>query len=319
MTIALIVVVFFGIRVAGGWDVVVANAKAIPGYLSMTHTGNVVTKEMGDYSLLTICSTLAWGLGYFGMPHILLRFMAIRDEKEITLSRRIASVWVVISMAVAILIGIVGYAMSMTGRIPSYEDSSGAERIIIATAQLLSEHGVASALLAGVILAGILACTMSTADSQLLAASSDFSQNFLVDVLQCKLSAKKKIAAARITVIVIALIAIFIARNPSSSVFGIVSFAWAGFGASFGPVMLFSLFWRRTNRNGAVAGMLTGGIMVFVWKYLVRPLGGAFDIYELLPAFLLASLMIWIVSLATEPPSQEIQQEFDEVANVKTL
>jgi sodium/proline symporter len=319
MTIALIVVVFFGIRVAGGWDVVVANAKAIPGYLSMTHTGNVVTKEMGDYSLLTICSTLAWGLGYFGMPHILLRFMAIRDEKEITLSRRIASVWVVISMAVAILIGIVGYAMSMTGRIPSYEDSSGAERVIIATAQLLSEHGVASALLAGVILAGILACTMSTADSQLLAASSAFSQNFLVDVLQCKLSAKKKIAAARITVIVIALIAIFIARNPNSSVFGIVSFAWAGFGASFGPVMLFSLFWRRTNRNGAVAGMLTGGIMVFVWKYLVRPLGGAFDIYELLPAFLLASLMIWIVSLATEPPSQEIQQEFDEVANVKTL
>jgi sodium/proline symporter len=285
----------------------------------MTHTGNVVTKEMGDYSLLTICSTLAWGLGYFGMPDSLLRFMAIRDEKEITLSRRIASVWVVISMAVAILIGIVGYAMSMTGRIPSYEDSSGAERIIIATAQLLSEHGVASALLAGVILAGILACTMSTADSQLLAASSAFSQNFLVDVLQCKLSAKKKIAAARITVIVIALIAIFIARNPSSSVFGIVSFAWAGFGASFGPVMLFSLFWRRTNRNGAVAGMLTGGIMVFVWKYLVRPLGGAFDIYELLPAFLLASLMIWIVSLATEPPSQEIQQEFDEVANVKTL
>jgi sodium/proline symporter len=306
--------VIFGVRVAGGWDAVVSNAQAVSGYLSMIHTGNVATKEMGDYGLLTICSTLAWGLGYFGMPHILLRFMAIREEKEITLSRRIASVWVVISMSVAILIGIVGYAMSVAGRIPAYEDSSGAERVIIAIAQLLSEHGIGAALLAGVILAGILACTMSTSDSQLLAASSAFSQNFLVDVLGCRLSNQKKMIAARLTVIVIAAISIFIARDPDSSVFGIVSFAWAGFGASFGPVMLFSLFWRRTTRNGAVAGMLTGGVMVFVWKYLLRPMGGVLDIYELLPAFLLACLMIAIVSLLDQPPAKEITDEFDQVA-----
>ena len=314
MTIALVVVVGFGIRMAGGWDVVAANANEIPGYLSMTHMGNVVTKEVGAYGIITIISTMAWGLGYFGMPHILLRFMAIKDENKIVLSRRIASVWVVISMAVAILIGIVGYSVSKAGSIAFFETSSDAERTVIALAQLLSENGVAFALIAGVILAGILACTMSTSDSQLLAASSAFSQNLLVDVIGCKISEKGKMIAARLTVIAIALISIFIARNPDSSVFSIVSFAWAGFGAAFGPVMLFSLFWRRTNRQGAIAGMVAGGAMVFIWKYLVRPLGGPWNIYELLPAFLVGCVVIALVSLTTKAPSQEIVKEFDEVA-----
>lgn len=314
MTIALVVVVGFGIRMAGGWDVVAANANEIPGYLSMTHMGNVVTKEVGAYGIITIISTMAWGLGYFGMPHILLRFMAIKDENKIALSRRIASVWVVISMAVAILIGIVGYSVSKAGSIAFFETPSDAERTVIALAQLLSENGVAFALIAGVILAGILACTMSTSDSQLLAASSAFSQNLLVDVIGCKISEKGKMIAARLTVIAIALISIFIARNPDSSVFSIVSFAWAGFGAAFGPVMLFSLFWRRTNRQGAIAGMVAGGAMVFIWKYLVRPLGGLWNIYELLPAFLVGCVVIALVSLTTKAPSQEIVKEFDEVA-----
>lgn len=314
MSIALIIVVIYGVSTTGGWSAVVDNATAIPGYLSLVHTGNVATREMGDYGLLTIVSTLAWGLGYFGMPHILLRFMAIKDENKITLSRRIATVWVVISMVVAVIIGITGYAMSAAGLVPSYETASDAERIIIAIAQLLSEHGIVLAFVAGIILAGILACTMSTADSQLLVASSSFSQNLLVDVFHCRISEKGKVLAARITVIVIALIAIVLARNPESSVFGIVSFAWAGFGAAFGPVMLFSLFWRRTNRYGATAGMLAGGIMVFVWKYVMRPLGGIFDIYELLPAFLVGCIVLVVVSLLTEAPSEEILQEFDEVA-----
>lgn len=314
MTIALVVVVIFGIRMAGGWDIVAANANAIPGYLSMTHMGNVVTKEVGPYGLITIVSTMAWGLGYFGMPHILLRFMAIKDENKICLSRRIATVWVVISMAVAILIGIVGYGVSQAGAIAFFETSSDAERTVIALAQLLSENGIAFALMAGVILAGILACTMSTSDSQLLAASSAFSQNLLVDVFGCKISEKGKIVAARTTVIAIAVISIFIARNPDSSVFSIVSFAWAGFGAAFGPVMLFSLFWRRTNRQGAIAGMLAGGVMVFVWKYLVRPMGGLWNVYELLPAFLVGCVVILLVSFVTKAPSEEIIKEFDEVA-----
>lgn len=314
MTIALVIVVGFGVYVAGGWTQVMDNANAITGYLSMTKMGNVVTNEVGDYGLLTIISTLAWGLGYFGMPHILLRFMAIKEENKIALSRRIATIWVVISMAVAILIGIVGYGMTKAGAIEMFTTSSDAEKTVVAVAQLLSQYGAGFALLAGVILAGILACTMSTSDSQLLAASSSFSQNILVDVFRCKISEKGKVVAARITVIVISLISMFIARDSDSSVFGIVSFAWAGFGASFGPLMLFALFWRRTTRQGAVAGMLTGGVMVFIWKYLVRPIGGLWDIYELLPAFLLGSVVISVVSLLTKKPSQEILNEFDEVA-----
>ena len=154
---------------------------------------------------------------------------------------------------------------------------------------------------------------MSTADSQLLAASSSISQNILKDVLKIKISEKGTMLAARLTVVVIAVIAVFIASDPNSSVFGIVSFAWAGFGGAFGPVMLFSLFWRRTNRNGALAGMISGGAMVFIWKYLVRPIGGAWNIYELLPAFLVASACIVIVSLLTKAPEQEILDEFDSI------
>ena len=317
MTIALVVVVVFGIHTAGGWSNVADNANAIAGYLSLTKVGNVVTGEVANYGFLSIVSTLAWGLGYFGMPHILLRFMAIKDENKIPLSRRIATIWVVISMAVAITIGIVGYAMTKAGAIEAFTTSADAEKTIIAVAQLMSRHGIAFALIAGVILAGILACTMSTSDSQLLAASSSFSQNILVDVLGCKISERGKVVAARLTVIAIALISIFIARDSESSVFAIVSFAWAGFGASFGPVMLFSLFWRRTNRQGAIAGMLAGGVMVFVWKYLVRPMGGLWDIYELLPAFLVGCIVILLVSLLTEAPSEEILKEFDEVAAEK--
>ena len=132
-------------------------------------------------------------------------------------------------------------------------------------------------------------------------------------MLKIKISEKGTMLAARLTVVVIAVIAVFIASDPNSSVFGIVSFAWAGFGGAFGPVMLFSLFWRRTNRNGALAGMISGGAMVFIWKYLVRPIGGAWNIYELLPAFLVASACIVIVSLLTKAPEQEILDEFDSI------
>jgi sodium/proline symporter len=247
------------------------------------------------------------------MPHILLRFMGTEDENKLTLSRRIATIWVIISMFVAIFIGIIGYSVSVEGRIDMFTTSGDSEKLIIRLAMLLSEHGVIAVILAGVILAGILACTMSTADSQLLAASSSVSQNLLHDVLGINLSKRASMIVARLTVVIIAVIAVFIARNPDSSVFNIVSFAWAGFGAAFGPVMLFALFWKRSNKNGAVAGMLVGGAMVFIWKYLVRPMGGIFDIYELLPAFIFASIAIVVVSLVTAPPSKEIIEEFESV------
>ena len=312
MTLALVIVVFFGVQSAGGIDVVIDNASKLPGYLSMTNTYDAVSNSSNSYGFITIISTTAWGLGYFGMPHILLRFMAIEDENKLKLSRRVASVWVVISMAVAIFIGIIGYSMSKAGVIEELSGSDS-ETLLIKISQILSNHGILAIILAGIILSGILACTMSTADSQLLAASSSISQNILKDVLHLRISEKGTMLAARLTVVVIAIIAAFIARDPNSSIFTIVSFAWAGFGASFGPVMLFSLFWRRTTRTGALCGMISGGIMVFVWKYLVRPIGGAWDIYELLPAFLVACAFIVIVSLLTRAPEQEVLDEFDSI------
>lgn len=312
MTAALIVVLFFGINSAGGWSNVVENAKALPGYLNLTSTYNPETHNAVGYNGLTIASTLAWGLGYFGMPHILLRFMAIKDSGKLKTSRRIASVWVVISMTVAIIIGVVGCAMVDCGAVTGLEDS---ERIIIAIAKLIGENGVFAALFAGMILAGILAATMSTADSQLLAASSSASQNIMHDFLKIKVTAKKEMVIARVTVVIIAVIAVFMSLNQNSSVFRVVSFAWAGFGAAFGPVVLFSLFWKRTNKWGALAGMLTGGVMVFVWKFVIRTafVGTLLDIYELLPAFILACIAIVIVSLCTKAPEKEITEEFDEV------
>ncbi len=310
MTAALITVVLFSGHMAGGFDAVMENAKALPGYLSLTNTYDAAASAAKPYGIITIFSMLAWGLGYFGMPHVLLRFMAIEDEDKLTLSRRIATVWVIISMAVAIFIGICGLAVSKAGRIDRLSGSDS-ETIIVKIADLLSTQGAAAALLAGIILAGILAATMSTADSQLLAASSSVSQNLLRDTFGISMNKKTSLAAARITVLLISIIAIFLAKDPSSSVFGIVSFAWAGFGAAFGPVMLCALFWKRSNRYGAFASMLSGGIMIFVWKYLIRPMGGAWDIYELLPAFLIALLFNIIVSLVTEKPDAEIEKEFE--------
>lgn len=191
--------------------------------------------------------------------------------------------------------------------------SSESETIIIQLSNLLSQHGIFFALIAGLVLAGILASTMSTADSQLLAAASSVSHDLVQDFFGKKLNPKASMLAARGTVIGIAIVGIFLAWNPDSSVFQIVSFAWAGFGSAFGPVVLFALFWKRTNKQGAIAGMVAGGAMVFIWKYLVAPMGGAWAIYELLPAFLVACLVIVVVSLLTPPPSQEIVEEFEAV------
>jgi sodium/proline symporter len=287
--------------------------REMPDYLSLTSTFNVGTGETGSYGALTIVSTLAWGLGYFGMPHILLRFMAIEKEEKLTLSRRIASVWVVIAMTIAICIGFIGYGMTKAGAIELLDTSATSQTIIVRMAGVLSSHGIIPALLAGVIMAGILASTMSTADSQLLAAASSVTENILHHFLKKNLSGKTKMVLARISVVVISVMAILMAMDQNSSVFTIVSFAWAGFGAAFGPLMLFSLFWKRTTKWGALAGLLSGGVMVFVWKYLIAPLGGVFAIYELLPAFLVSAVCIFVVSLFTKEPSEEIQREFEEM------
>lgn len=321
MSVALLIILIFATVSAGGLGAVMDNAKSMAGYLSFTSTYSVETNAAQPYGLLKIVSTMAWGLGYFGMPHILLRFMAIEDENKLKISRRVASVWVVIAMGIAVLIGIVGKALCDSGVLAALSGSDS-ETIIIQLSGLLSGYGIIPALVAGLVLAGILASTMSTADSQLLAASSSVSENILQEAFHLNLSKKASMLAARLTVIAIAVLGIIIARDPSSSIFGIVSFAWAGFGAAFGPIVLFSLFWKRTTFPAAIAGMVSGGAAVLVWKLILNPFGakllaeGAvstniFSIYELLPAFLLSSVVIVIVSLCTKKPSQEICDEFE--------
>ena len=317
MSIALIIVLFYGINQAGGMDAVISNANELQGYLNMSATYNNATNASDPYGLFNKITMFCWGLGYFGMPHILLRFMAIENPEKLKLSRRVASVWVVISLGVATFLGVVGRAMTQTGALDSLiEDptsASKAETLIVVLADHISKNGFGYALIAGLIIAGILASTMSTADSQLIAASSAVSENIIQDVFKVKLSETAAMLTARLTLVVVAVLGVIIAWDPSSSVFNIVSFAWAGFGAVFGPAMLMSLFWKRTNKYGTVAGMLSGAIMVFVWKYGVRPMGGAWNLYELAPAFLVALIFIVVVSLVTPAPDEEITKTFDSV------
>lgn len=312
MTLALISIVIFGIASAGGIDSVIENAKSIPGYFSLSSIHNLETDKADKYSLLTIASLMAWGLGYFGMPHVLLRFMAIEDKNKIKTSRRIASVWVVISMAVAIFIGFVGNAVTKTGTLEAL-NGNNSETIIIRLAQIMSEKHIILAIVAGLVFAGILACTMSTSDSQLLAASSSMSENIIKGVFGVKLSEKQSMLAARLVLLIIAVLGVALAWDSDSSVFRIVSFAWAGFGATFGPVMLTALFWKRSNKYGVISGMIVGAVMVFAWKFGISKLGGIFAIYELLPAFIAALIAIIAVSLFTKAPEKEIISEFEAV------
>ncbi len=319
MFVALAVIVIVATVKAGGLDVIITNAQSIPGFFEFFGTAtptvdaNGVQQVInnapafgpaGDYGVLTICSLLAWGLGYFGMPQVLLRFMAVRHEKDLKRSRRIAIVWVVISLAVAVFIGIAGRHLFPT----ALNTKSTSENIFI----LLSTSYLPP-IIAGFVMAGILAATISSSDSYLLIAASAFAKNIYQGVAKKNATDKQVMNMSRITLAVIALVAILIALDKDSIIFTIVSFAWAGFGATFGPIMLFSLFWKRTTRAGAIAGMVGGGSMVFIWKLLISKLGGAFAIYELLPAFIFSSILIVIVSLLTKKPSKEIEEDFEAV------
>ena len=241
--------------------------------------------------------------------------MAIEDENKLHISRRVGSIWVVISMSVAILIGICGYTLMKNNIVPQYATTSDSERIVIDIAQKIASYGVLPAIVGGVILAGILASAMSTSDSQLLAATSSITQNIVQEVFKINLKQKTSIWVARVMVLAISGIAVYLALDPDSSVFRIVSFAWAGFGATFGPAILFALFWRRANKWGILSGMIGGGALIFIWKFGVRT---AFantwlDIYELLPAFLLNVILVIVVSLITKAPESKITDEFDSV------
>ena len=216
-------------------------------------------------------------------------------------------------MFIAVFIGVIGYSVSVAEKIPFLTTSADAETVIIQLSDLMSQHGALLAIMAGIILSGILAATMSTADSQLLTAASSVSQDLMQGFMGMKLSAKAAMRVARLTVVAIAAVGMFLAWDPNSSVFRVVSFAWAGFGAAFGPVVLFALFWKRANKWGALAGMLTGGAVVFIWKYLIAPMGGAWAIYELLPAFIANCIVLVVVSLATPAPDKAVTDVFEEI------
>ena len=321
MFAALVVIVIIGTVNAGGLGAVMENANSIPGFfeffgmaqpsLDANEVQQVVDGvpqfgEAAPYGVLKICSMLAWGLGYFGMPQVLLRFMAIRHENELKRSRRIAMIWVVISLAVAVFIGIMGRAAFPTAHLTA----SDAENIFITLAT-----NSLPAILAGFVMAGILAATISSSDSYLLIAASAVAKNIFQGVVKKKATDKQVMLVTRITLLTIALIAIVIALDEDSVIFDVVSFAWAGFGATFGPLMIFSLFWKRINRAGAVAGMVSGAAMVFIWKLGISRLGGVFAIYELLPAFIISSICIVVVSLLTKAPSKEIEEDFEAAKN----
>jgi len=317
MIVALTVIVVLSTINAGGIGAVFENARAIPGFMEffglatptldangqqLVEAGKPVFGAAADYGFLTVCSMMAWGLGYFGMPQVLLRFMAIRKEEELTRSRRIAMIWVVISLGVAVFIGIVGRQIFPDAHLTK----SAAENIFItlATSSL-------PPILAGFVMAGILAATISSSDSYLLIAASALSKNIYQGICKKDATDKQVMLVSRITLLVLAAVGIVIALDENSVIFQIVSFAWAGFGATFGPLMLFSLFWKRINKPGAIAGMLSGAGMVFLWKLVISKLGGAFAIYELLPAFIFSSVCIVVVSLLTKAPSKEIEEDFE--------
>ena len=322
MIVALTVIVTIATVKAGGFGAVLENARSIPGFLEffglatpqtqevagvatqLVEGGKPVFGEASKYGLLSVCSMLAWGLGYFGMPQVLLRFMAIRKESELKRSRRIAMVWVVISLAVAVFIGIVGRQLFPVEHLTK----SSAENIFIT----LSTSSLPP-ILAGFVMAGILAATISSSDSYLLIAASAFAKNIFQGVCNKRATDKQVMTVTRLTLLALAAIGIFIALDENSVIFTIVSFAWAGFGATFGPLMILSLFWKRINKAGAIAGMVGGAGMVFLWKMVISKLGGVFAIYELLPAFIFSCLCIVVVSLLTKAPSKEIEEDFEAV------
>ena len=286
MFLALALVPIIGIVSQGGWGNATEAMRSVnPSLLSPFKSidGQAI-------SALSIISLMAWGLGYFGQPHILARFMAIRSSDEIPQARMIAMWWVFIGMAGALFVGFVGI-----GAFKTPLEGADTEKVFILLVQSLL-HPIP----AGICLAAILAAIMSTADSQLLVSSSALTEDFYKPFIRKDASQKELIWVGRITVVIIAIIAFILAMNPDSKVLDLVAFAWGGFGAAFGPTIIMSLFWKRMTKAGAFAGILVGGITVFIWGKFLK--GGLFDLYEIVPGFVLSLIAIVIASLLSKPP-----------------
>ena len=260
--------------------------------------------ELKAFDGMGIISALAWGLGYFGMPHIIVRFMGIRSNSEVGKARRIGIIWMIISYIGAILIGTLGTVYLKKFGITL--DSVSAETVFSETMK-----NMYPAFIAGIFLCAILAASMSTADSQLLAASSAVSQDIFKGLIKKNAEEKEVMIISRFTVFLIALIALLLSLNPKSSIFNLVSFAWSGFGGTFGPLILLSLYWKRTTAPGAIAGLICGGITDVVWHYIPASVAKIFGLYEILPAFIVCLIVTVLVSLLTKPDA-EVLTKFEE-------
>ncbi|AIS58041.1 MULTISPECIES: sodium/proline symporter PutP [Vibrio] len=248
-------------------------------------------------SAIAIISLVAWGLGYFGQPHILARFKAARSNKDLTTARRIAVIWTALSMVGAMLVGLVGL-IYVTNSGVSIDDG---EKIF-----MLLVNSIFHPVVAGVLLAAILAAIMSTADSQLLVSSSALAEDFYKQLVKKDATSEEIVMVGRIAVVAISIVALILAMTPDSSVLGLVSYAWAGFGAAFGPALVLSLYWSRMNRNGALAGIVIGGVTIVVWKQLT---GGWFDVYEIVPGIIFSTIAIVVVSMMTGEPEESVKAQ----------
>ncbi|WP_214844661.1 sodium/proline symporter PutP [Exiguobacterium sp. s150] len=259
-------------------------------------------------SLIGIVSLFAWGLGYFGQPHIIVRFMAIEKLKDIKTARRIGISWMVFTVVGAMATGLFGLAYYTQQGL----DIDNPENIFINLSDLLFVD-----LITGVLLAALLAAIMSTISSQLLVSSSAATTDFYQKFFRKGAGDRELVMVGRITVILVSAVSIWLALGADDTILNLVGYAWAGFGSSFGPLILFSLFWKRTTRQGALAGMLTGAIIVIVWKNFAAGWFGTIgELYEMIPAFFLSALAIYVVSLMTPPPSQTITNEFEEMEHI---
>ena len=296
MSMALIAVLVYGVNVAGGWDVVLDNARSLPGYLTMAASHNAADNTATSYSMLDIASTLAWGLGYFGMPHILVRYLSIKSEHEMRKSQIIGCSWIVLILAMSAVVGLIG--RQFLGEIDN-------ENLVF----VHMVRRLFPAFISGVLLSAILAAAMSTADSQLLASSSAFASDIYKPVIRKDATDHEMQWAGRVIVMLISVVAFFIAASPNcGGIMALVECAWAGFGSAFGPVILLSLYWRRLTYSGAIAGVCVGFVVDAVWYAFLSSSTG---LYEIIPGFLCGLIAAVIVSLCSKAPSKEVTDLFD--------
>lgn len=294
MFFAILLVPLAGMHVIGG---ITPTFSAL--YTISPEYFNPFSKaDHSTLSFIELISLLGWGLGYFGQPHILVRFMAVKSSAELKQATHIAMTWVVISLAAAVLVGLVGKVYLTTPLLGS--DSE--------TVFLVMTNDLFSPFTAGLILSAVLAAIMSTASSQLLVAASAFAQDIYRAILRKNCSEKEIVWVGRLSVIGISAIALWIGLNPESFILDMVAYAWAGFGAAFGPALLASLFWRRATRNGILAGIVVGGLTVLIWKQFAW-----LGLYEMVPGFFLSCLAIWLVSKMDKEPAKEITDMFDAI------